>query len=578
MQPCSPFIDKEVEMFKTYKNMFMKKFSTMLANGLPGKNLLATLTMILCLFAPAAFAQTGAAVKADFTFRVDNDTRTVKFEARASANVLAYAWDFGDGNDGKGKDAKHTYSADGSYKVCLTVYAFDSILNTRISTTVCKKVDVRLCQLKADFDLYISGSSVKVEAKSNSNHAVYGYNFGDGTVTRGQALKHTYAADGTYEICLFVKDTATGCTAKVCKRAVIKTCDLEVAFEFAQDGNEFKFRAKANDSNAKFVWNFGDGSSAMGSTTKHEYDQSGNYQVCVTAYLVSTSTQKRCTATVCKKVRVDCMPDTCNLKADFKYEVNGKKVVVKARSNQDNIIYYWSFGDGDAETGVTARHKYNKYGSFELCLIAFNPKTKCKVTICKRIILEKPCKLRANFRYSVDGNVVKFKAKSNASASVYAWDFGDGTKERGNPIRHKYTKPGIYVVTLYVKDPRSGCTLTVSKRILIVKPSLVLPPIVDGRDADAKIDADVEIRTELGWKASVSPNPANSSVTIEVDNQTVQKIQIIAFNGNVLIEEEVSLDSQTQVEIDINTLPTGYYFARIIANDGSVKSVKFIKL
>ena len=72
---------------------------------------------------------------------------------------------------------------------------------------------------------------------------------------------------------------------------------------------------------------------------------------------------------------------TCNLKADFKYKTDGRKIAVKGESNESGVLYFWSWGDGTSSTGQTAKHKYKKEGVYEVCLIVFNPKTKCKVCV-----------------------------------------------------------------------------------------------------------------------------------------------------------------------------------------------------
>ncbi len=50
----------------------------------------------------------------------------VSFDASTSSDpggsIVAYSWDFGDGNTGEGKTVKHTYTNDGVYTVELTVY------------------------------------------------------------------------------------------------------------------------------------------------------------------------------------------------------------------------------------------------------------------------------------------------------------------------------------------------------------------------------------------------------------------------------------------------------------------------
>ncbi|MBO6515233.1 MAG: PKD domain-containing protein [Bacteroidia bacterium] len=699
--------------------------------GLPGKAFLTLFALVAGIFTAQSTAQTKGCVKADFDFAVDNSTNTVKFEARTSSNALLVVWDFGDGDSARGKNVKHKYDTTGYYKVCLTAYAYDSAKKTRCSTTVCKRVVVSGCTLKADFDFKVSDLSVALEGKSNSKNAVYGWAFGDGNYGRGKTTKHTFKKEDTYTICVIVKDTVTGCVSRACKKVKVedpcnlkvdfdlrkddlsvkleaksnskttvygwtfgdgnsargqqvkhtykkegkyticliakdtatgcvarkcvdvkvedsctlrvdfdlrkdgldikvagksnskttvygwtfgdgnsargqevkhsykkegkytvcliakdtvtgcvarkcveikveKPCKLEVDFEYRQDGNDFKFRAKASDTSTRFAWSFGDGTTATGKEVKHSYKKPGVYTVCVKAY-----SKSGCKTEKCKRVEIK--RDTCSLQADFKFEVDGKKIRVKAKANESDVLYYWSWGDGTSEHGQTARHRYKKYGVYEVCLIVFNPKTKCKVCICKKVVIEKPCRLRADFRYGVNNSTVRFKARSNSKNTVYGWVFGDGSSQRGNPVKHTYAKPGVYKITLIAKDTATGCVVTVEKRIIINpkarKSSLApLPPTSQTSSSSATSSVQELSVPDNDWTATVYPVPSANQVGFTA-NKTLNSVTIYNASGNEILSSELKQNER----IDISTLPTGYYFAHVTALDGSVKIVKFAK-
>lgn len=61
--------------------------------------------------------------------------------------------------------------------------------------------------------------------------------------------------------------------------------------------------------------------------------------------------------------------------------------------------------------------------------------------------------------YDPDGTIIS-----------YRWDFGDGSKiEEGEEVKHTFTTPGIYMVTLTVTDDR-GSTGTDTREIGVVSP------------------------------------------------------------------------------------------------------------
>ena len=72
----------------------------------------------------------------------DNWTVTLsaaKSKARDGGGVVSYAWDFGDGSTGTGEEVAHTYDANGTYTVILTVTDDLGATNsTSVSITVIK--------------------------------------------------------------------------------------------------------------------------------------------------------------------------------------------------------------------------------------------------------------------------------------------------------------------------------------------------------------------------------------------------------------------------------------------------------
>ncbi|MBR9861215.1 PKD domain-containing protein [bacterium] len=586
--------------------------------------------------------------KSDFSFDVDHDNLEVQLVARSSHYPAAFSWEISDGSSLRGQRTKHSFSSPGEYKVCLTVIAFDSVSNQRCTTRVCKAVEIVNCdRLKAEFDLVQDGMSIAVRGTSNSSNVVYGFSFGDGEHARGQAAKHRYDQRGVYTVCFYAKDTIYGCKTEVCKRVLIdpcslrakfdyrqdgnafkfyakandsnvryvwdfgdgnigtgdevghryqkpgvyavcltvysktgtvicdfKTCervvvedndcDLEAKFEFRQDGNDFKFVAKANASPARFVWDFGDGITGYGDEIKHSYDKPGVYEVCLTVYASNTNTNKVCRTKICKRVKIEDENKGCDLRADFDVRIDGKNILVQAKSNQDSVLYFWSFGDMQDGTGIKTKHEYDGYGKYEICLIVFNPRTKCKTCVCKTILIERPCDLKADFKYATYSNKVYFKARSNGSdKSRYYWDYGDGSYGEGEKTRHKYSQRGVYEVTLTVYDPRTECKTSITYKVRIGLQKSV---------AEETPTKNTDVKGAVSWRANVSPSPARTTVAISSDDKKLSSVKIYAMDGSLALEQQGDLR-----QIDISKLTKGMYYAHVFADDGTLTIVKFLK-
>lgn len=392
-------------------------------------------------------------------FSYSSDGLNVKFSG--TSNGAGYAWDFGDNSTGQGENPSHTYAKDGSYQICVTVY---DKTNKACSVRVCIKVIVkRPCTLTADFEFSTDALGFKAHAKA-SEAAQYVWDFGDGTTGSGESAGHEYKQAGIYQVCVKVYSANT-CSTLVCKKVEIKKpCTLSADFEFSTDGLGFKARAKASEA-AKFVWDFGDGSTTGGDGVSHYYKDGGSYQVCVKV----VSADGRCSTSVCKRIEVK--KPKCELKIDASYRIDCAtgKVQFMAHSDTRGLTYTWKFGNGETAKGENPVLAFRP-GIYKVCLNATDAGNRCNgeycfsFTVCK--CPAEPCDLRPDFKFRVDCSqkVVYFSASSNGGER-YAWDFGDGNSADGDFVRHQYTGDGVYEVCLKVWDKDENCVKSICKKV-----------------------------------------------------------------------------------------------------------------
>jgi PKD repeat protein len=132
----------------------------------------------------------------------------------SDGTIIAYDWDYGDGTTDfdAGPVPSHTYTADGTYPVTLTVtddaggVATDTTSATIGSGTLAPVADAS-GPYTADL-----GTSVTFDGTASSDPdgtiVTYNWNFGDGTTLEdgGATPTHTYATAGTYNVTLTVVD------------------------------------------------------------------------------------------------------------------------------------------------------------------------------------------------------------------------------------------------------------------------------------------------------------------------------------------------------------------------------------
>ena len=93
-----------------------------------------------------------------------------------------------------------------------------------------------------------------------------------------------------------------------------------------------------------------------------------------------------------------------------------------------------------------------------------------KITIgifCTGLLLFTSCKKTPVPCFSSDkgsaakvNEEVQFDASCSKNVSTFTWDFGDGTSTSGNPVKHKYSTQGVYIVKLTENNGSKTASLT----------------------------------------------------------------------------------------------------------------------
>ena len=145
-----------------------------------------------------------------------------------------YSWDFGDQTTGNGFVANHTYTTSGTYTVCLTVY--DSA--TTCTSQFCDTVNINLsttCPVTFTNVLLMGNMTFTAQPFNPLN--TYSWTFGDNTTGTGPVTTHTYAAPGTYTVCVTM-NTFDGCTSTFCDTVIVPSAigynEYSQVFSYAQ--------------------------------------------------------------------------------------------------------------------------------------------------------------------------------------------------------------------------------------------------------------------------------------------------------------------------------------------------------
>ncbi len=122
----------------------------------------------------------------------------------STQSPISWLWDFGDGNTSTQQNPTNTYDIGGTYTVCLLVS------NDCEVDSVCNSITVSPCTLPVA--AFVDSSFTLTTYFTNTSTTSYGnpsyfWDFGDGNTSTQTDPVHTYAADGTYTVCLIITDS-----------------------------------------------------------------------------------------------------------------------------------------------------------------------------------------------------------------------------------------------------------------------------------------------------------------------------------------------------------------------------------
>ena len=225
-----------------------------------------TVNVLPCPGPPvASFTDTGSTSTIGFTYT----GTTTSFDS--------VKWNFGDGGTSMLINPTYSYTAAGTYSVCVTVYTYCGI------NTFCHDITVTCAAPAASFTDTGSNTIGFTYTGTGLTDSLL-WSFGDGDTSTLTNPIYSYTAAGTYSVCVTAYGLCSNDT--FCSTVTITGCPIPVA-SFTDTGSTatIGFIYTGTTSGIDSVtWNFGDGATGDGLNPIHTYSASGTYSVCVTVY------------------------------------------------------------------------------------------------------------------------------------------------------------------------------------------------------------------------------------------------------------------------------------------------------
>lgn len=207
--------------------------------------------------------------------------------AAGGATVASYQWDFGDGSPrATGVNASHTYAAAGTYTVSLTVTDSRGAMNTvtaPVAVTAPHVAPVGVITSSVDgLTVALDSSSSVLSGGATLQSATW--DLGDGTTSDQLSLNHVYAAAGTYQVSLVVRDSTGASSVAVTEPIEVTHADPVATFDTTVSALAVDVDASSSvasdGASLTYRWNWGDGSAeGTGVSATHLYAEPGDYTV-----------------------------------------------------------------------------------------------------------------------------------------------------------------------------------------------------------------------------------------------------------------------------------------------------------
>ena len=421
-------------------------------------------------------------------------------QGAACLQNLTYDWYVNGTLVGSGQNYTHTFSANGTYAVCLKVSSVTAD-GTTCQKEVCREVVVKDCdscncdELKINFEqsrerctLVLSGSA---QAPKCLQNLTYNWYVNGNLVGSGQNHNHTFSANGTYAVCLKVSGvTANGaiCQKEVCREVVVKDCErcncdeLRINFDQSLDRCRLSLAGSAQGpacfQRLTYDWYVNGTLVGSGQNYVHTFSANGTYAVCLRVSGV-TADGTVCRKEICREVVVrDC--ERCNCEAlniDFEQSLEGCKLslfgAAQGPACLGNLTYNWYVNGILVGSGQNYVHTFTSNGTYAVCLQVSSGSIKdgtlCRKEICREVVVRdcgEGCNcddLRINFEQSLERCKLSLVGLAEGPKCfqrlIYDWYVNGNLVGSGPGYVHTFSSNGTYAVCLKVSAVTSDGTV-----------------------------------------------------------------------------------------------------------------------
>jgi PKD repeat protein len=420
----------------------------------------------------------------------------IRFQDESSdvtCNLIAWEWDFGDGETSTERSPSHAYARSGSYEVTLAVTDEQGnravrtqsveILNRPpaaffVPETVTPNENAA-CSFDASGSIDPDGTIATyiwdfdgdglVDQRSDEPRATVTFDRGGRLVTALRVVDELGEASLPFSLPLDVNHAPA-------TQFSLSSFDVnELDCVYVED-----LSADIDGVIVERTWDFGDGIVARGQTASHVYRASGTYHLALTAI-----DDRGATATARAYVSVTNLPPVAFLTSALLEQPTGATFVLDATASRDLspdgrlTEYQWDFdGDGTTDeqtTTATVDHAYADNGTYfpSVRVVDNLGATSTAAGLLLTVTNRPPSVITVSSVPLLprDGEAIRFASSAEDADGTlvdWLWDFGDGASSTEESPTHTYEDDGIFTVVVSVSDNDGARSASYSATVEVV--------------------------------------------------------------------------------------------------------------
>lgn len=374
--------------------------------------------------------------------------------------VVAFNWDFGDGNTSTKRNPQHEYAQEGVYTVCL------SMSDSRgCSKEICKENVVTIIDPNADFTgdpIFATCPPLLSNFSNQSEDAVsYIWDFGDNSgLSENESPSHVYTSPGVFDVMLIASSTSS-CSDTLLLEGFVRVEGPTADFTFDISPSCLPVTVDLfaqSDGYYSYTWDYGNGvldsvgGLVISDTTSYVYNETGIFtpKIIITDS-IGCSRSFAGEPIIVNDVQLEFQKDAepqCGPPLEvFLYN--------ESEGTTEDVSYFWNLiGPQNIESSEESPvFTISESGTYNVQLIA--QYDNCIDTLSKVDFLEiadipdVSFEIETdNFCEDVNAHFVNTSTVEYGEFSEWYWDFGDGTVSNEENPTHQYIGLDSRTITL----------------------------------------------------------------------------------------------------------------------------------